>query len=160
MSVRNPFLILFAAALLFLPVQAAALDTFSGTVVEVLEGDYIRVLYQGKYVNVRLSDIDCPEVGQPYGREAKRFTAMLSFSGPVKVTVKGVDSEGIKVGEVVMTDAGLNLNQELMKAGLAWWVRKGDAAYGDLEKTARTGKIGLWKEPNPIPPWEFKKKHP
>jgi len=59
-----------------------------------------------------------------------------------------------------MMDKGLNLNRELVKAGLAWWRWKktDDTSYGDLEETARSMKIGLWKEEDPMPPWEFRSK--
>ena len=127
---------------------------------EVIEGDLLKILNKGKLVKVRLSDIDCPEKGQAYSKEARQFTAMLVFAGPVTVHVKELDAKGRAVGEVVMMDKGLNLNQELVKAGLAWWQWKktDDTRYGDLEDTARNMKIGLWKTENPIPPWEFQLK--
>lgn len=128
--------------------------------VEVLEGDTIKVLYKGKLINVRLSFIDCPERGQAYGREAMEFTAMMAHSGPVRVDVNTVNSAGRVSAEVTLMDAGFNINRELVKAGFAWWHGKSsdDASYGDLEKIARKMKIGLWKEESPTPPWEFKDK--
>lgn len=131
--------------------------SFSGTVMKVIEGDLLRILHKGKMVKVRLSDIDCPEEEQAYSREAKQFSAMLVFSGPVRVHVKEVDAKGRAIAEVVLMDKGLNLNQELVKAGLAWWQWKktDDTRYGDLEETARKMKIGLWQIENPTPPWEF-----
>lgn len=151
------FFILF---LELLPVSAAEQNfpySFTGTVLEVIEGDLLRVLHQGKSTSVRLSDVDCPEVDQAFFMRAKQFSVMLVFSGPVTVKVKGLDIHGIAVGEVTLLDKGLNLNKELVKAGLAWWQMKksDDPSYGDLEKKAREMKIGLWKARDPIPPWEF-----
>jgi len=105
-------------------------------VIKVLEGDAIKVLYQGKLVNVRLSSIDSPERGQAYGKEAMSFTAMMAHSGPVRVDVKSVDSVGVVSAEVTLMDAGLNINRELLKAGFAWWRGKDsdDSSYRDLEK--------------------------
>lgn len=151
--------------LLFPPVSSRATETtysysFTGTVMEVIEGDLLMLLHKGKLVQVRLSDIDCPDEGQAFSKQARQFSAMLVFSGPVSVHVKELDPKGRAVAEVVMMDKGLNLNRELVKAGLAWWRWKktDDTSYGDLEETARSMKIGLWKEEDPMPPWEFRSK--
>jgi len=149
------FLVLFAPATAFsLP------DSFTGTVVEVLEGDTIKVLYKGKLVNVRLSFIDCPEHGQAYGKEAIEFTEMMALAGPARVVVKSVNSMGVLNAEVTMTDANLNINRELVKAGFAWSHGKhsSDTRYEALEKVAREMRLGLWKRENPSPPWKFKDK--
>ncbi len=152
---------LFFLFFLFNPALSFSLpDSFTGTVVEVLEGDTIRVLYEGKFVNVRLSSIDSPEKTQAYGKEAASFTAMMAHSGPVRVDVKSVNSLGVVSAEVMLMDAGLSINHELVKAGFAWWRGEdsADRSYRDLEKAAREMKIGLWKEAHPTPPWEFKDK--
>jgi micrococcal nuclease len=50
------------------------------------------------------------------------------------------------------------LNQELLKAGLAWWYEKysKDMVLRDIEAEARTAKRGLWVYPDPVPPWEWR----
>jgi len=60
-------------------------------------------------------------------------------------------------GEVILPD-GRTLNRELVKAGLAWWYQRysEDESLGRLEAEARAAKRGLWTEPNPIPPWQFR----
>jgi len=52
------------------------------------------------------------------------------------------------------------LNEELLKAGLAWWYRSysKNLALGELEQRAREQGLGLWSEPLPVAPWEFRKK--
>ena len=54
---------------------------------------------------------------------------------------------------------GTNLNRELVKAGLAWWYRKysKDESLGALEEEAKTAKRGLWTDPEPVPPWCWRK---
>jgi micrococcal nuclease len=55
---------------------------------------------------------------------------------------------------------GRNLNQELVRAGLAWWYRqyaKRDQVLAALEQEARAAKRGLWVEASPVPPWEWRK---
>ncbi|WP_231427840.1 MULTISPECIES: thermonuclease family protein [Pedobacter] len=42
---------------------------------------------------------------------------------------------------------------------MAWHFKKysTDAYYAQLEINARKGKVGLWRDPNPIAPWEWRK---
>jgi endonuclease YncB( thermonuclease family) len=63
------------------------------------------------------------------------------------------------VAEVVLPD-GRDLNQELVKAGHAWWYSKygpDDMELEALEARARDRHIGLWSALNPLPPWEWRK---
>ena len=68
----------------------------------------------------------------------------------------GPDLYGRTLAEVLLPD-GRSLNQELIKAGLAWWFRKysKDLQLGELERQARVAKRGLWVDPHPVPPWEW-----
>ena len=55
---------------------------------------------------------------------------------------------------------GMNLNQELVKQGWCWWYRKyapRDTVLEGLEHEAREVKKGLWADPQPVPPWEWRK---
>jgi endonuclease YncB( thermonuclease family) len=48
----------------------------------------------------------------------------------------------------------------MVKTGMAWVYRKyvTNQAYYSVEEIAKTNKIGLWSQPNPVPPWELR--HP
>lgn len=155
----------WSAFFLLFPVYATATEpsvrySFTGTVLEIIEGDLLVLLHKGKLEKVRLSDVDSPEEGQAFSKESKQFAAMLVFSGPVTVHVKELDHKGQAIGEVISMDKRLSLNRELVKAGLAWSQRKetDDASYRELEETARKLKVGLWRSENPMPPWEFRLK--
>ena len=53
------------------------------------------------------------------------------------------------------------LNQEFARQGWCWWYRKyapGDTVLEQLETDAREGRKGLWADPQPVPPWEWRKK--
>jgi micrococcal nuclease len=68
----------------------------------------------------------------------------------------GHDKYGRTIADVLLPD-GMNLNQELVKEGWCWWYRKyapGDMVLEGLESEARAGQIGLWADPQPVPPWE------
>jgi len=64
----------------------------------------------------------------------------------------------MKIIGMVMID-GMNANEELLKAGLAWHYKTYDKnpAWAQYEVTARERKKGLWFQPNAIPPWEWRK---
>ena len=143
--------------LLFLPVSALAQD-FSGRVVGIADGDTITVLHDHTTIKVRLRGIDCPERGQPFGKAAKQATAAMAFRKVVTVNVRGRDKYGRTVAEVVLPD-GRTLNEELVIQGLAWQYRKysHDPRLALMEAEARGTKRGLWADPDPVPPWEWRK---
>jgi micrococcal nuclease len=56
---------------------------------------------------------------------------------------------------------GTNVNHTLVKDGWCWWYRKyapGNTVLEGLEKEARKAKKDLWADPQPVPPWEWRKK--
>ena len=60
----------------------------------------------------------------------------------------------------VLLAEGTNVNQELVKDGWCWWYRKyvpEDTVLQGLEQEARESKKGLRVDPNPIPPWEWRR---
>jgi micrococcal nuclease len=107
---------------------------------------------------IRLSGIDCSEKGQAYGQKAKHAVADLAFRKEVTVQSHGHDTYQRTLGDVILP-GGINLNQELVKQGWCWWYRKyapGDTVLEGLEKDARAGWKGLWADPQPVPPWEWR----
>lgn len=130
-----------------------------GPVVSVLDGDTIEVLHNKHPERIRLNGIDCPEKGQAYGQRAKQAMSALAFGKEVTVQTHGHDKYSRTIGDVILPD-GAKVNHELVKQGWCWWYRKyapGDTMLEKLEADAREVKAGLWKDPNPIPPWVFRK---
>ncbi len=138
-----------------------AKKSFTGKVVGVIDGDTIAVRVAGIINEVHLAEIDCPERGQPFGKEAMQLTSDLLMRAGLVVTVKvkGNDRFGGILGALIFPN-GSSLNQELVKAGAAWWVKKysDDSALGEFEEIARAFRVGLWQDKNPEPPWEFRKR--
>ena len=68
------------------------------------------------------------------------------------------DRYGRLVARVILPD-GRDLSVELVKAGLAWHYKKysDDEELARLEDEVRKAKRGLWSEPEPVPPWEWRK---
>lgn len=128
-------------------------------VIGVKDGDTVVLLLDGKEQTVRLAHIDCPEKNQPFGKKAKQFASDLCFEKYVTLNHKNkLDRNQRLIAEIIL-DNGQNLNKELVRAGLAWHFKKysKEIEYSELENEARETKIGLWSEPNPIAPWDWRK---
>ena len=83
----------------------------------------------------------------------------LAFQREVTVEVHTTDRYGRLVGEVRLPD-GRSLNQELVRAGMAWWYRQyapKETTLAQIEADARAAKRGLWADASPVPPWEWRK---
>lgn len=135
---------------------AAAAD-FAARVVTVHEGDRLLLYHDGKHETIYLQDIDCPELKQPYGAKAKRVTQV--YVGGREVIVRNLrrDVSGRTTAEIILRN-GRNLSHELLKEGLAWW-RKTDSkdpSLGDIQALVQAEHKGLWADPHPVPPWQWK----
>ena len=139
--------------------EFAALS-WNGSVVGVLDGDTLDVLHTRHAERIRLYGIDCPEKAQAFGTVAKLATSALVFGRPVTVKPYATDRYKRIVAEVFLPD-GTNLNHQLVKDGWCWWYRKyapGDTVLEGLENEARESKKGLWRDPHPTSPWEWRKR--
>ncbi len=73
------------------------------------------------------------------------------------------DRYGRIVGFVFVDGKDINLVQ--LKAGMAWFYRyyqkelsaEDRRRYAQAEDEARYERLGLWRENNPIPPWEHRR---
>ena len=141
--------------------QCFALEV-SGKVVGVLDGDTMTFeTTAGGYLKVRLKEVDAPEAGQTFGRQARQFVEGLLLGKSAQVKYAGVDRYGRAIGEVILPD-GRILNRELVRSGLAWHYRVHfpvDESLRELEYQAWKQKAGLWVDPEAIPPWEFRREN-
>jgi len=147
---------LFSFLLLFCSLS----NSFNAKVVGIHDGDSITVLTSSnQQIKVRLEGIDCPELKQDYGQKAKQYTSSLCFQKQVRVEITGKDRYGRTLAFVYVGTTCIN--KELLKAGMAWHFKKYNSSseLGRLESSARSKKIGLWSQPSPKPPWEFRKKN-
>ncbi len=140
-----------------LAIRLLSVKEIRGKVVSIQDGDTITVLQGGATYKVRLFAVDCPEKGQAFGNVAKQFTSDLVFGKTVKVKYEELDRYQRYLGTVYRDE--LNLNRELVKAGLAWHYKQysKDPVLAALEVKARLAKKGLWADPRAIPPWEFRR---
>jgi len=129
---------------------------WTGKVVGVSDGDTITVMHHGKGERIRLYGIDCPEKRQAFGKRAKQFTSNMVFGKSVEVSPVTTDRYGRTIAWIYVNRTCLN--EELLKAGLAWhYKRYSDEKHlAGIETDAKQRKAGLWSDPNPIPPWNFR----
>lgn len=131
----------------------------TGRVVRVADGDTVSVLDKSNTQHkVRLFGIDTPERDQPHGKAARKALSAIVAGKNVGVVVVEKDSYGRTVGTVYLQDS--NINVAMVQAGHAWWYRYYAPHNRLLEATeqqARKAKLGLWADPGPVPPWDWRR---
>jgi len=156
--------------LIFILLLPTYIYATSCTVTKVLDGDTfycipdqmiagVRIHKEGS-ISIRLYGIDAPEKDQPYGIEARNSLKDLVGRKTVRLEVKDIDKYGRAVA-LVYVDS-LNVNLEQVKRGYAWaYLEYLDSPYVSeyysAEKEARNKGLGIWKQANPTPPWEWRK---
>jgi micrococcal nuclease len=128
--------------------------------VGITDGDTLTVLtVDTKQVKIRLAGIDAPESYQDFGTRAKQAASILAFGKTVSVIERDTDRYGRTVADFILP-GGRSLNREMVGQGMAWWFRRyapGDNVLARLEAQARQEKRGLWSQPSPIAPWDWRK---
>uniref|UniRef100_UPI0035325679 thermonuclease family protein n=1 Tax=Cupriavidus sp. WGlv3 TaxID=2919924 RepID=UPI0035325679 len=138
--------------------------TFTGRVVRIVDGDTLTVLNDEKReIRVRLAGIDAPEHSQAWGERSRQYLASLAFAK--RVSVEWYKTSYNRVIGVVIAD-GVDISLAQVKVGLAWHYKRYEAeqapkdrqAYAAAELEARKERRGLWQDPEPIPPWDFRRR--
>jgi endonuclease YncB( thermonuclease family) len=150
-------------AVVFLAVVALApcnaLADFVGRVVNVSDGDTVTVLVEYRTVRIRLDSIDAPELKQPFGKRSQQSLAQLCAAKTARVQDTGLDRYGRTVGWIVCD--GVDANSEQVRRGMAWvyerYAPRNSPLYG-FEGEARGTRRGLWADPQPVAPWEWRRK--
>lgn len=148
-----------ALAWLLMATPIAAAESFRGRVVGVADGDTLTVLTpQLEQRRVRLAQIDAPESRQAFGTRSKQSLSIVCFGREALVRIEDIDRYGRVVGRV--TCGGVDANAHQVRSGMAWVYRRyaHDAALFRLEDMARKQRVGLWVDPEPVPPWEFRRR--
>lgn len=147
--------------------------SIEGIVTKVSDGDTIQVTDKlGTKVKVRLYGIDAPETmkgskktgkvskpGQPGGEEAFQALRQKVDHQRVRLDMMGIDRYRRAVAIVWLGPRNINL--ELVADGWAWAYKQHlDRPYSpeflEVEDKARKAQMGIWRQGNPQPPWEFR----
>jgi endonuclease YncB( thermonuclease family) len=103
-----------------------------------------------------------PEKGQPFGEVSRQNLARLVFDRNVRAECYKEDRYRRQVCRLFDGSRDVALAQ--LDAGLAWWFRRyaaeqppqERAEYASAEDRARADAVGLWRDRDPVPPWEWR----
>jgi endonuclease YncB( thermonuclease family) len=163
---RLIFLMLFLCS-------ASVLADITGRVVSVTDGDTIKVLDSTNTQHkIRLTGIDAPERGQPFGTKSKDHLAFMVANKEVLVESDKNDRYGRVLGKVWVQPSDcptcgktLDVNHAQVLAGMAWWYRyyakeqspEDQGRYESAEDEAKARGWVLWADPHPINPYDWRK---
>ena len=161
------------ALILLIALPVAAAD-FAGKVVGVADGDTLTILTEDKQQHrIRISGIDAPEKAQPFGNRSKQNLERMAKGKDALADCPKADRYGRAVCKVLVQPADcpacgktLDVGHAQISAGLAWWYRayakeqsvEDRGRYESEENEARLRKRGIWADPQPVPPWEWRRK--
>jgi len=132
-------------------------DPYTAKVVSVHDGDTITVRTL-ETIKIRLDGIDAPELKQPFGQASRQALSGLVFGQSVTVKPKSKDRYGRTIARIEVDGRDVSLIQA--KTGLAWWYQqyaKTDTILSNAQAKAKMEKLGLWSDPTPVAPWDFRK---
>lgn len=130
----------------------------------ITDGDTIRVLDStNTEYRIRLQGIDAPESHQAFYSESKQYLSARIFDKEVTIQADKVDSYCRIVGTVLLDGRDIDLEQ--VKAGMAWHYKYYEneqtpdqrTQYSRAENEARAARRGLWRDSNPVNPYEFRR---
>ena len=127
-------------------------------ILNVIDGDTVSAESEGTRIKIRLSEIDAPEMDQPFGINSKEcLSELIRKNSTLKFKSDGQDGYGRYLGWL-MTDE-INLNYEMLKQGCAWVYDRYviDKTIYSFQNGARLKNLGLWKSQSPMPPWVWRR---
>ncbi len=134
--------------------------TLKGKLSRAWGGDNFEFGQQQQLHYFFMTGIDCPELGQPFGEEARRYLIDTYCDRELEMEVLQYDELKREIGHAWATNqegGRVNLAIDLLSRGYGWYDGnefEGAEQYRAAMEIARTKKIGLWSQPNPTPPWE------
>ena len=145
-------------------ISSVGTQTLTGCVVSIADGDTITLLDASNTQHrIRLAGIDAPESHQAFGEQSKQSLSELIYGKEVIVTYQKTDQYGRLVGKTLLDGKDINLEQ--VKAGMAWHYKfyedeqtpEDRDLYTRAESEARAARRGLWQDPNPVEPYQFRR---
>ena len=138
---------------------ASARNVAAYRVVGVSDGDTLTVLGSShRPIKCRLYGIDAPEKKQAYGQASKLSLSQLSYGRTAAIDIVSRDRYGRAVCKIAVD--GVDVNKEQIARGMAWMYRRyaSDRSYSDAEGRAQARRVGIWRDTQPVPPWDFRRK--
>jgi len=146
------------------PASSSDHQTLQGRVVRIADGDTVTLLDDTNVQNrIRLQGIDAPETHQAFGAKSKQSLSSMIFDKDVTADCGKTDQYARLVCKILLNGQDINLEQ--IKAGMAWHYKEYERQqspedrelYARAEDEARAAHRGLWTDPNPTEPSEFRR---
>ena len=125
---------------IFLFVNIYCKAQINAKVIRIKDGDTVVVLLEGNIQKtLRLAEVDCPESGQPFGKNAKEFTSSQIFGKEITFIETDEDRYGRTIAKIYYDNK--YLSKEIIKAGFGWWYYQysNDKSLGVLQKISSLG---------------------
>lgn len=138
-------------------------------VIYIHDGDSFIIKHQGKSRRVRLMGTDAPELDQPYGSYAKNALAELILDKNIIFIYQTEDHYERLLGRISVVDKSgekveiPDVGLEMIKRGATWPNRTHKSFRAQYQKAleeAKTNRVGLWEQDNPIKPKEYRENKP
>jgi endonuclease YncB( thermonuclease family) len=164
-----------SAAAAAAPVAAKSLEVH---VIGVIDGDSLKVRdSNGLEHEVRIAAIDAPEHTQPFSRQAATNLARMALDKDARLELQPKrDRHGRLVAQVWVIPPDvpcstpecpktLDVGHAQIISGLAWHYKRYEkyqspqdrGAYSSDEEEARLRRRGLWADPHPVPPEDWRR---
>lgn len=123
-------------------------------------------------IKVRVQGIDAPERKQPFGNRARDALSKITYMKETELRCNKIDQYQRHLCSVWVAptsapngpktlDAGL----AMVSVGMAWWYRayaqeqtpEERGQYEFAEQQAKVREMGLWRDANPIAPWNWRR---
>jgi len=135
------------------------------------------VAHPYQQIKVRFQGIDAPERKQPFGNRAREALSDLVYMKEAELRCNKMDRYKRHICSVWVAPASapngprtLDAGLAMVSVGMAWWYRhyakeqspQERGQYEFAEQEAKARQVGLWRDPAPIAPWEWRrsKHHP
>lgn len=135
--------------------------TLACMIVAIADGDTLTARCETavglENISVRLAEIDAPERGQAFGARSRQRLVELCFGKHAEVAPQTKDRYHRTVARV--SCGGADASTELVRSGMAWVFDRyvTDRSLYTIQEEARSAGRGLWTDPSPLPPWEWRK---
>ncbi len=137
--------------------------TLQAKVVDVQSGSTLIVSNINRPLRIKLKGVAPPEAGQPFNVVARDHLRNLVLEKTVVVEYTHL-MEGYLEAKVFVN--GIDIASQMLRDGVVWYDHAGDYQltdtdrdlYSRCEQAARFEKRGLWQDPAPVAPWDFRQK--
>jgi endonuclease YncB( thermonuclease family) len=149
-------LVLFLVCILFSTTCLA--QKFTVKVVSISDGDTFTAINKDNLqLKIRVFGIDAPEKKQAFGNKSREFLSSLIFGKSITIDVQSKDGYGRYLAYVYSPE-GKDVSLLMIHEGMAWHFTKYDnnGVYEAAQTLAKKAKRGLWADPSPVAPWDFR----